>query len=214
MMKMEFKLLMGMGIALLFVGCTGSSNTIKPLHQQQRYVWSAGNNKFYYIPRYSFGGVVTKPWQYKNKVETSGFLECPVGHTLQISMNEKKKVFENEAAYRSILNAKETKTYDTHPTITPKKDSKEYKKMVADLTAMYRRGSFACIRPMTNKEVKQYKAYQAQQSKINSDPRVIAARANQQAAMMNYQAATATRNVNYNVNHSGFVNYSGSMYHY
>jgi len=211
-MKMKLKLLMSMGIALLFVGCTGS-NTVKPLHQQQKVVRQDGN-KYYYVPANVFGGQVNKPWAYKNKVETSGLLECPIGYGLVISLNEQKKYNEIANTYRSILTASELKTYDTHPTVTPKNNSKEYRKMVSELTAMYRRGSMACIRPMTNKEVKQYKAYQAQQAKINNDPAVIAARTNQRAAMMNYQAATATKNVNYNVNHSGFVNYSGSMYHY
>ena len=210
-MKLLLKMLVSVGVVLLFAGCAG--NTVKPLHQQQKVVRQDGG-KYYYVPANVFGGVVTKPWAYKNKVETSGLLECPVGYGLVISLNEQKKHNELNRKYRSILTASELKTYDTHPTITPKSDSQEYKKMVSEFTAMVRRGSMACIRPMTNKEVQQYKAYIKQQQKINNDPRVIAARANQQAAMMNYQAATATRNVNYNVNHSGFVNYSGSMYHY
>ena len=211
-MRLSLKILMGVGISLLFVGCANTP-AVPPLSQQPKKVVQLGN-KYYYIPAQTFGGVVTKPWHYKNKIETSGFLDCPLGYALLISMNEKKKVLEDERAYRAILNAKETKIYDTHPTITPKSNSKEYKNMVTNLTEIYRRGNYACIRPMTNKEVKQYKLYIKQQQKINNDPRVIAARANQQAAMMNYMAATAPRTVNYNVNHSGFINYSGSVYHY
>ena len=75
-------------------------------------------------------------------------------------------------------------------------------------------GYSGCSYPLSKRETNQIKANIARQQKINNDPRVIAARANQSAAMMNYQAATATKNVNYNVNHSGFVNYTGSMYHY
>jgi len=211
-MKIKYQLLIGLSLALLFSGCA-STTAVPALNQQKKVVWKSGN-KYYYIPAYTFGGVVTKPWQYKNKVETSGFLECPVGYALVISMKEKKEFDKLNNDFRAILNAQETKIYGTHPIITPKTNSKEYKKMVEGLTAIYRRGSYACIKPMTNKEVKQYKAYQAQQAKINNDPRVIAARANQQASMMNYMAATAPRTVNYNVNHSGFVNYTGSVYHY
>ncbi len=211
MVKMKVKLLMGVGIALLFVGCTG--NTPKPLHQQQRVVKNMGKH-YYYVPVYAQGGKLNKKWAYLNGVTSSGLLHCKKNYAWIANSKADKKSQKALGAYEAILTPSERKELYTHPTSIPRKDTKEYRNLVKVETELVKSGQAYCMPPMSQKQVKQYKAYQAQQAKINNDPRVIAARANQSAAMMNYQAATATRNVNYNVNHSGFVNYSGSVYHY
>ncbi len=211
MRKMEFKLLMGMGIALLFVGCTG--NTPKPMYQQQKVVRQAGG-KYYYAPVNAIGGSMDNKMVYLNKVSSSGLLQCKKDYALLIDGSVFKKEQKVNNAYLAILTPSELLALSKHPTNIPKKNSKEFQKLIKIDTELVRAGKLACIPPMSQKQVNQYIAYQKQQAKINNDPRVIAARANKSAAMMNYQAATATKNVNYNVNHSGFVNYSGSMYHY
>ncbi len=207
----KLKLLMGVGVALLFVGCTG--NTPKPLHQQQRVVKNIGNH-YYYVPAYAQGGKLDKKWAYLNGISSSGLLQCKKNYVLISNPKAMQKSGKTTQAYQAILTPSELKELSAHPTSIPKRNSKEFKNLIKTDTELARTGQLYCIPPMSQKQVKQYKAYQAQQAKINNDPRVIAARANQSAAMMNYQAATATRNVNYNVNHSGFINYSGSMYHY
>ncbi len=212
-MKMKLKLLMGVSIALLFVGCTGSNP--KPMYQQQKVVRQAGGN-YYYAPVNAIGGKMDDKLVYLNKVTSSGLLQCKRGYALLTDSSVVQKEKKVNDAYLAILTPAELRAVfeNKNPTHIPKRNSKEFQNLVKIDTQLVREGKLACIPPMSQKDINQYKAYQKQQAKINNDPQVIAARTNQQAAMMNYQAATATKNVNYNVNHSGFVNYSGSMYHY
>ncbi len=207
----KLKLLMGVGVALLFVGCTG--NTPKPLHQQQRVVKNIGTH-YYHVPAYADGFKLNKKYAYLNRVVSSGLLECKTNYAFIQTSNAKDKIGKATTEYYASLSPAELIQIRKHPTAIPRRNEKEFQKIIQVETKAVRGGEAYCIAPMSQKQVRQYQAYQAQQAKINNDPRVIAARTNQQAAMMNYQAATATKNVNYNVNHSGFVNYSGSMYHY
>jgi len=211
MMRLSLKILISVGTALLFSGCTG--NTPKPLAQQQRVVKNIGNH-YYYVPSYAQGGKLDKKWAYINGITSSGLLQCKKNYAWLANPKADQESQKALGSYEAILTASERKELYTHPTSIPRKDTKEYRNMVKVETELVRSGQTYCMPPMSQKKVKEYKAYQAQQAKINNDPRVIAARANQSAARMNYQAATATKNVNYNVNHSGYVNYSGSVYHY
>jgi ribosomal 30S subunit maturation factor RimM len=210
-MRLSLKMLMAVGLALLFAGCAG--NTAKPMYQQQKVVRQAGGS-YYYSPVNAVGVKMDNTLVYLNKVTSSGLLQCKKGYALLIDASAFKKETEIDKKYWDTLTPAEILAYRKDYTKIPRINSKAFQDVVRIDTKLVRAGKMACIPPMTKKQVKQYKAYQAQQAKINNDPRVIAARANQSAAMMNYQAATAPRTVNYNVNHSGFVNYSGSVYHY
>jgi len=210
-MKLSLKVLIGIGGTLLLIGCTG--NSPKPMYQQQKVVWQAGG-KYYYAPVNAIGRRMNDTLVYMNKVSSSGLLQCKKDYALLIDNSVFKKEQEVNDKYLNILTPAEIIAWRKNYKKIPRTDSKEFQELVKIDTKLVREGKLACIPPMSKKEVSQYKAYQKQQAKINNDPRVIAARANQQAAMMNYQAATAPRTVNYNVNHSGFVNYTGSVYHY
>ncbi len=207
----KLKLLMGVGVALLFVGCTG--NTPKPLHQQQRVVKNIGTH-YYHVPAGASGFKLDKKTAYMNNVVSSGLLQCKENYVYIETQRASKVSQKLGQAYFSSLTVSELKASRSNSLTIPRKEGKEFREVVKATTKDVRSGEAYCLPPMTRKQVKQYKAYQAQQAKINNDPRVIAARANQSAARMNYNAATATKNVNYNVNHSGYVNYTGSVYHY
>lgn len=172
---------------LLLVGCAGNTakkHTIKSISQQARteVVVSRSSGKFYRVPKYTFSSRSDKVWYEKNKIVTSGLLDCPIGNTIAISKYERTKFVNANKKYRDILTPKELKEFNTIPKRIPKKNSQEYKELTKEMTAIYRRGNMLCIKPMNKTEVKKYKAYLKQQEKINSDPRVVAARINAQAA--------------------------------
>ncbi len=209
-MKIATKIISVVGIALFFAGCTGNS---VPLHKQQKTVRQVKGH-YYYLPVSTEGGKLRAKSAYVSNITSSGLLQCKKNYLWIANTKEAIKAEKAVKLYTSILTPSEIKEFTTHSTSIPKKNSKEFQNLIKVETKLAKYGQSYCIRPMSQKEVKQYQAYLMQQQKINNDPQVIAARANQQAAMLNYQAATATKNVNYNVNHSGFVNYSGSVYHY
>lgn len=210
-MSLLYKILISISAAILFTGC--ATNTPKPLHQQQRVVKNIGEH-YYYVPAQAEGFKLNKKYAYLNRVVSSGLLECKTNYAFIQTANAKKKINKVVNEYYASLSPSELIQIRKHPTAIPKKNEKEFQSIIQVETQAVREGEAYCIPPMPQKQVEQYKAYLAQQAKINNDPRVIAAREYQRAAMINYQAATATRNVNYNVNHSGFVNYTGSVYHY
>ncbi len=207
---MATKIISVASIALFFVGCTSNS---LPLHKQQKSVRQVKGH-YYYLPVNTDGGKLGTKSAYVSNITSSGLLQCKKDYLWIANKKEAIKADNAAKLYLSSLTPSELKEFTTHSTSIPKKNSKEFQNLIKVDTELAKHGQSYCIRPMLQKEVKQYQAYMIQQQKINNDPRVIAARANQQAAMINYQAATATKNVNYNVNHSGFVNYSGSVYHY
>lgn len=183
-MNIKIKLLFWLAtIGLFATGCNKAAAPT-PLYKMTQKKVVVNSKSFFYIPKHSTSYLVKQPWPYKYKVQTSGLLECPVGNSIVISSAEKLKALSVDQNYKSILSASELKTYYTHPTIFPKNDSSEYKNLVSTFTSIYKRGGMACYKPMTKKEVKQYKAYVEQQEKINNDPRVVAARINLQAAQM------------------------------
>ena len=180
MTKIKLKLLIVVGIALLFVGCTQPS--FSPYNKGVLQVY----NKLYRIPKQTI--YINTPSEYSA--------------VQKVHLCSKNGLF--WTSNRSLLSGVGAYN-DTSASII---------KNAEKIRESMKLGYSGCSYPLSKKETNQIKANIAKQQKINNDPRVIAARANQSAAMMNYQAATATKNVSYNVNHSGFVNYSGSMYHY
>jgi len=170
------------------IGCNKSPSpraAPKPLSQMTGGVALLGD-KYFRVPYHSTGSIVTKPWDYKNKVEASGLMDYPVGNAIVVALSAKKRVYEANSKHRNVLSPAELKIYDNHPTKSPKSDSKKYKELVSTLTKMYRNGTIACYKPLTASEVKKYKEYM----KVQNDPRVVAARINAQAAqqrqMMQY----------------------------
>ncbi len=202
-------MLVSTGVVLLFTGCTG--NVPKPLHQQQRVVKNIGNN-YYYVPAQSYGFKVDKKVAYMNNVITGGLLQCRendvVVETLKSSKDGKKLLKE----YFSTLTAAELKVARSNSLTIPKKEGKEFQKFIATGTKAARSGEIYCINPMSNKDVKQYKAYQAQQAKINNDPRVVAARIQAQSAanVSNAQISAANNRATWdNINRqSAQMNYN------
>ena len=59
---------------------------------------------------------------------------------------------------------------------------------------MVKSGKVGCANPLSNKEYEFYRSKEIQAS--------------------NYATATASQNINVNVTHEGYINYSGSVYHY
>ncbi len=175
----KLKLLLGVGAALLFVGCTG--NTAKPMYQQQKVVRQAGG-KYYFAPVNAIGGRMNAGMVYVNKVSSSGLLQCKkdYGYLVDNSVFKKEKAVNDK--YLSILTPAEILAWRKDYRKIPRTNSKEFQDLVKIDTKLVREGKIACIPPMSQKKVKQYQAYQAQQAKINNDPRVVAARIQAQSA--------------------------------
>lgn len=182
-MKTTFALI---GMAILLIGC-GNQPSFNPAEHplsdfQKTVIHEEG--KYYRVPLYAYGSTLDAKYAYINRVTSSGLLECKKDDSIVLHSSIKTENDKLSKNYYDSLTPEELITFRKHPTIIPKRDSKEFQAIIAYETRLVRDGKMTCVSPMSAQEVKEYKAYIAQQQKINNDPRVIAARAQQSAAMM------------------------------
>lgn len=187
-MKQKLRISVALGsIALLLIGCGETQPSFDAskhsLGDFQKKVVVDGD-KYYMYPVIATGGRLHPKWTYMKRFTSSGLLECKKDDVLALHSSFKSEDEKINKVYLDSLSPEELKTLLKHPTVIPRKDSKEFRAIVAYETKLVREGKMACIPPMTTQQVKEYKAYVKQQQKINNDPRVIAARAQQSAATM------------------------------
>lgn len=197
-MKQKLKISVALGgIALLLIGCGKTQPSFDAskhsLGDFQKKVGTLGD-KYYTVPVVADVSKLDAKWAYINRVTSSGLLECKKDDVYALHSSFKPEDEKINKPYFDSLTPEELKTLNTHPTIIPRSDSKEFRAIVAFETKLVREGKIACITPMTAQQVKEYKAYQKQQDKINNDPRVIAARAQQSAAAMQFIANQNMKN--------------------
>lgn len=170
----KIKFLVGLITALFIVGC--ANNVAEPaLGQQQRVVKNIGEH-YYYVPAYAQGFKLSKKLAYLNNVVSSGLLDCKENYAFIESNKVKAEMDKPVKDYYASLTVEELKQVHYHPTAIPKRDGKEFQKIIEVETLAVRNGEAGCIPPMPKKQVKEYKTYLAKQAEINNDPRVIAAR--------------------------------------
>ncbi len=187
--KMYTKFLILTTIMVIFIsGCAQPQPKAYPLRKKGIVLQDRYNKKFYYVPSNASGSSLTAKWAKLNNVTSSGLLYCRKNDAWvlvnQLNPQDNKLMMN----YINTLTPAEKQQLEKDPNIIPKMNSKEFQALKQFETEVARKGYATCLKPLSNSQVKQYKAYVRQQQKINNDPRVVAARV--QANAINNAALT------------------------
>ncbi len=153
-MKIVIKIAGVVVIALLLSGCTGTSSVEKEYayDSSKRQIAQYDDESYYYRPDHSWSHRLDENSANLNSVASSGLLTCKEDDIWFISLNEREK--EGKIRYRYMISLAKSQLMEMKDdsTYIPRRDSKEFKDLIAIDTQMAEQGLIGCSSQLSKEE--------------------------------------------------------------
>ena len=146
-MKLEIKIVIITGMAVLLNGCTGgtaSASKEYSYNSSEKHIAQYDEESYYYRPNYAWSQRLNANSANLNNVASSGLLTCKEDDIWFISLNEREE--EGKIRYRYMISLAKSQLMEMEDNATyiPRRDSQEFKDLIEIDTQMAGQGLIGC----------------------------------------------------------------------